>query len=117
MDLTNTKADLIDLTSVSMNLNEENFPKSIKMERRQDLDLAKLCALQLDLAPLSLSLCVCVCGGRGEGEGRQHQRVDWPRMEYHTTESREPRGVEEAGCKILQGTAQLVTGPVGNRPR
>ena len=23
-------------------------------------------------------------------------------MEYHTTESRELRGVEEAGCKILQ---------------
>ena len=33
---------------------------------------------------------------------RQHQRVDWPWMEYYTTESREPRGVEEAGCKNLQ---------------
>ena len=32
--------------------------------------------------------------------GRQHQRVDWPWMESHTAESREPRGVEEAGCKI-----------------
>ena len=35
--------------------------------------------------------------------GRQHQRVDWPSMEYTTTESREPRGVEEAGCKIYSG--------------
>ena len=24
-------------------------------------------------------------------------------MEYHTTESQEPRGVEEAGCKIYSG--------------
>ena len=33
----------------------------------------------------------------------QHQRVDWSWMEYHTTESWEPRGVEEAGCKIYSG--------------
>ena len=38
-----------------------------------------------------------------ETMGRQHQRVDWPWMEYTTTESREPRGVEEAGCKIYSG--------------
>ena len=24
-------------------------------------------------------------------------------MEYHTTESREPQGVKEAGCKIYSG--------------
>ena len=35
--------------------------------------------------------------------GRQHQRVDWPWVEYHTTESREPWGVEEAACKIYSG--------------
>ena len=34
---------------------------------------------------------------------RQHQGVDWPGMEYTTTESREPRGVEETGCKIYSG--------------
>ena len=38
-----------------------------------------------------------------ETMGRQHQRVDWPCMEYTTTESREPRGVEEAGCEIYSG--------------
>ena len=44
--------------------------------------------------------------------GRQHQRVDWPGMEYHTTESREPRGVEEASCKIYSGapTVSQTTG-------
>ena len=31
---------------------------------------------------------------------RQHQRVDW-------TESREPRGVEEAGCKIYSGAPKV----------
>ena len=35
--------------------------------------------------------------------GRQHQRVDWPWMEYTTTESWELWGVEEAGCKIYSG--------------
>ena len=35
--------------------------------------------------------------------GRQHQRVDWPGMEYTTTESPEPQEVEEAGCKIYGG--------------
>ena len=35
--------------------------------------------------------------------GRQHQRVDWPWMEYHTTENWEPWVVEEAGCKIYSG--------------
>ena len=35
--------------------------------------------------------------------GRQCQRVDWPRLVCHTTESREPRGVEEAGFKIYSG--------------
>ena len=35
--------------------------------------------------------------------GRQHQRVDWPWMEYHTVESWEPQGVEEAGCRICNG--------------
>ena len=35
--------------------------------------------------------------------GRQHKRVDWPKMEHHTAESREPRGVEEVGCKISSG--------------
>ena len=34
--------------------------------------------------------------------GRRHQRVDWPWMEYHTTERWEPGGVEEAGCEIWQ---------------
>ena len=44
--------------------------------------------------------------------GRQHQRVDWPGMEYTTTESREPQGVEEAGCKIYSGapTVSQTTG-------
>ena len=38
-----------------------------------------------------------------ETMGRQHQRVDGPWMEYTTTESREPWGVEEAGCKMYNG--------------
>ena len=38
-----------------------------------------------------------------ETMGRQHQRVDWPWMEYHTMESREPQGVEKASCKIYSG--------------
>ena len=44
--------------------------------------------------------------------GRQHQRMDWPSMEHHTTESWEPRGVEEAGCKIFSGapTVSQTTG-------
>ena len=47
-----------------------------------------------------------------ETMGRQHQRVDWPSMEHHTTESWEPRGVEEAGCKIYSGalTVSQTTG-------
>ena len=47
-----------------------------------------------------------------ETMGRQHQRVDWPWMEYLTTESREPRGVEEAACKIYSGapTVRQTTG-------
>ena len=47
-----------------------------------------------------------------ETMGRQHQRVDWLWMEYHTTESREPRGVEEAGCEICSGapTVSQTTG-------
>ena len=47
-----------------------------------------------------------------ETMGRQHQRVDRPWMEYHTTESGEPRGVEEAGCKIYSGgpTVSQTTG-------
>ena len=35
--------------------------------------------------------------------GKQHQRVNWPSVEYTTTESLEPGGVEEAGCKIYSG--------------
>ena len=42
-----------------------------------------------------------------ETMGRQHQRLDWPGMEYHTMESREPRGVEEAGCKIYSGAPTI----------
>ena len=44
--------------------------------------------------------------------GRQHLRVDWPRLEYTPTESQEPRGVEEAGCKIYSGapTVSQTTG-------
>ena len=38
-----------------------------------------------------------------ETMGRQHQRVDWPWVEHHTAESREPWGEEEAGCKISSG--------------
>ena len=38
-----------------------------------------------------------------ETMGRQHQRVGWPWMEYHATESRESQGVEEAGCKNYSG--------------
>ena len=34
--------------------------------------------------------------------GRQHQGVDWPWMEYHTTESRELQGVEEAVAKSTE---------------
>ena len=47
-----------------------------------------------------------------ETMGRQHQGVDWPWMEYTTTESWEPRGVEEAGCKIYSGarTVRQTTG-------
>ena len=47
-----------------------------------------------------------------ETMGRQHQRVDWPSMEHRTTESWEPRGVEEAGCKIYSGapTVSQTTG-------
>ena len=33
-------------------------------------------------------------------------------MEYHSTESREPRGVEEADCKIYSG-AQTVSQTTG----
>ena len=35
--------------------------------------------------------------------GRQHQGVNWRWKKYHNTESREPRGVEEVGCKIYSG--------------
>ena len=44
--------------------------------------------------------------------GRQLQRLDWPWIEYHTAESREPRGVEEADCKIYSGapTVSQTTG-------
>ena len=47
-----------------------------------------------------------------EAMGRQHQRVDWPWMEHHTTESWEPRGVEEVGWKIYSGapTVNQTTG-------
>ena len=47
-----------------------------------------------------------------ETMGRQRQRVDWPWMEYHTTESWELWGVEEAGCKIYSGapTVSQTTG-------
>ena len=38
-----------------------------------------------------------------ETMGRQHQREDWPWMEYTTKESWEPQGVEKAGCKIYSG--------------
>ena len=52
-----------------------------------------------------------VQGGRWRGRqsrleetmGRQHQRVDWPWMEYHTTKSWELRGVGQASCKIYNG--------------
>ena len=37
----------------------------------------------------------------------RHQRVDWPCMEYTTTESWELRGVEEAGCKIYSGAPMV----------
>ena len=40
--------------------------------------------------------------------GRQDQRVDWRWMEYHTTKSGEPRGVEEAGCKVSSGAQRSV---------
>ena len=36
-----------------------------------------------------------------------HLRVDWPGMEYHTTESREAGGVEEAGCKLYSGASMV----------
>ena len=48
--------------------------------------------------------------------GRQHQRVDWPWMEYHTMESREPQGVEEASCKIYSG-APMVSQTMGQIER
>ena len=53
-----------------------------------------------------------------ETMGRQHQRVDWPSMEHHTTESWEQRGVEEAGCKIYRGapTVMFVCWLVAYRP-
>ena len=38
---------------------------------------------------------------------RQHQRVDWPGMEYHTIESQELQGMEEAGCKIYSGAPEV----------
>ena len=37
-------------------------------------------------------------------------------MEHHTTESREPRGVEEAGCKIYSG-APTVSQTTGKKER
>ena len=37
----------------------------------------------------------------------RHQRLDWPWLEYHTTESWEPRGVEEAGCKIYSDASTV----------
>ena len=45
---------------------------------------------------------------------RQHQRVDWPWMEHHTTGSWEPWGVGvgEAGCKIYSG-APMVSQTMG----
>ena len=54
-----------------------------------------------------------VQGGRRRGRqrkrwGRQHQRVDWPKMENTTTENREPQGVEEAGCKIFSGAPTVI---------
>ena len=50
--------------------------------------------------------------GRQKNMWRQHQRVDWPWMEYTTTESRDPRGVVEAGCKTYSGapTVSQTTG-------
>ena len=47
-----------------------------------------------------------------ETMGRQHQRVDWPWMEYTATESRELGEVEEAGCKMCSGapTVSQTTG-------
>ena len=44
--------------------------------------------------------------------GRQHQSVDRHWMEYHSTESWELRGVEEAGCIIYSGapTVSQTTG-------
>ena len=47
-----------------------------------------------------------------ETMGRQHQRVDWPWMEHYPTESWEPWGVEEAGCKIYSG-AQTISQTTG----
>ena len=47
-----------------------------------------------------------------ETMGRQHQRVDWPWMKYTTTESREQRGVEEAGC-IIYSAAPTVSQTTG----
>ena len=50
-----------------------------------------------------------------ETMGRQHQRVDWPWMEYHTTESREPRGMEVVwlvACLTSQQHASVSQGRV-----
>ena len=52
-----------------------------------------------------------VQGGRWTGKQRKwwedNIRVDWPWMEYHTKESREPQGVEEAGWKIYSGAPKV----------
>ena len=62
------------------------------------------------LIPLSTSLSVQEGRRRGRQRktmGRQHQRADWPWMDYTTTKSREPRGVEEYGCKIYSGASAI----------
>ena len=41
-----------------------------------------------------------------ETMGRQHKRVDWPRMEYHTTENREPKLVVKSTV-VPQRSARL----------
>ena len=61
-----------------------------------------------------------VQGGRRRGRQRKRWEdnikewtgLEW--VEYHTTESREPRGVGEAGCKIYSGapTVSQTTGQV-----
>ena len=50
-----------------------------------------------------------------ETMGRQHQSGLTLNGIYTTTESREPRGVEEAGCKIYSGapTVSKTTGSIG----